>query len=235
MPKLPISIDDILKALALKNTVCSECHGMGSWRTKKRCNICNGKGSKGIDSTCSRCKGRGQSANSSGEPEDCTLCDGFGIIFTKCWTCEQTGCVVGTKNEYCHVCNGGGNVPFCHTVAKEADRPYIQYLVQMMSDYVEQGDHLEKAQAIDTLLSDSFQHASEQNPRNDPFSEEIRVAFNNAHEALAQKLLQCASVEKNRLKSLKKDRDDLSEILDSTRGPTTDSPNEYPDGLGYTD
>jgi len=135
------------------------------------------------------------------------------------------------------VCNGAGDVLFCHKVVKEANRLYIRHLVQKIREYADKGvqEDLVKACAIDALLLVSLRHAFEQNPRRDTdlFSEEIRVAFGDARVALGQKSRQ---YDKERRQEGLKDVSDYLEAIRLMRlrnQTMTDSPKEYWHGLGY--
>ena len=235
-PKLPIAVDDILQAL--KSSECSNCQGMGRWRTKQRCRSCNGKGTTAdITEVCTVCKGRGQLPDRSLQRVDCSLCGGFGFLFRECWECKQTG-FVEEGDEYCDVCHGSGEVPFALKVAETEGPPYIRHLVRKLEEYAEKGSQadLTKACAIDAVLHDALKHAYQMTPRRDRelFSEEIRLAFGDARMTLGRKMRQCE--EENRRMQLQAKAEYVQAIAlvrSRVQEITHDLNSEYWHGLGY--
>lgn len=190
--KLPISVDDILHAVA--HAACPECRGLGRWRTKVRCGTCNGKGTTAeIAEICNVCQGRGQLPNGGLPPLTCDLCHGFGAAYRECWECKQAGFVY-EGDDYCGTCEGAGEIPFSRKVATTAAAPYVRHLVSKMNEYTKRGaqEDLEKACGLDDLLLDALKQAHALNPRRDRelFSNEVRGLYSVARMQLSQAVRQ---------------------------------------------
>jgi hypothetical protein len=192
LAKLPIAVDDILQAVS--NSVCTECRGLGRWRTKVRCETCNGKGStREITEMCAVCQGRGQIPGTAGTPVTCALCEGFGVAYRDCWECKKVGFTY-PQDDYCGRCGGAGEIPLAVMVATIGSGPYVRHLVMRLKEYTERGgqEDLEKACGLDDLLLDTLKRAHGLNPRRDHelFSDEVRGLYSVTRMTLGQAVRQ---------------------------------------------
>lgn len=233
-PRLPIAVDDILKAIT--ETTCSSCYGMGTWRKKTRCEVCNGKGTTGvINDSCSICQGRGQVATEDRRAADCAVCDGFGVLYSPCLDCGQCGFNTDDMS-HCDRCSGSGEVRFASEVALRADRHYLRHLIAKLSEYAEKATILDigKACALGHLLNDVLKQARDTQREKELFSVETRISLGDAQMALLRHINRCEEqMQRDRrdarthhIVELTRLRSEAMQLQENTKG-------SYWDGLGH--
>ncbi len=189
--RLPIPVDKILAAIS--DPVCPSCAGMGRWRQKQRCRTCNGKGTTAnIIERCTVCQGRGQlPAELIRRTTECSLCEGYGVVYEACRDCRQTGCLEGT-DEYCEQCSGSGEVSFAQRVVDEGSLPYLEHILQRLVEYARQPtqEGLLKACHLDILLLDVCKSVNEldRSHAEQKLPASFRVAFGNARVTLKRQM-----------------------------------------------